>query len=86
MKRKNVYLTKQQIERLNQLADATDITVSRHIRKAIDEYLGISAPIIDPRYTPGYKAKVHYVPRNVFLGPDAGLSLSTASKPLPPKA
>lgn len=41
MKRINVYLTEQQIERLKRLADTTDVTVSRHIRKAIEEYLSL---------------------------------------------
>lgn len=46
MKRISVYLAEQQIDRLNQLADDTDVTVSRHIRKAIDEYLSVRTPII----------------------------------------
>lgn len=39
MKRTNVHLSKQQLERLNALSDDTGLTVAEHIRRAIDEYL-----------------------------------------------
>lgn len=39
MKRKNVHLSERQLERLTKLAKNTDIKMSEHIRRAIDEYL-----------------------------------------------
>jgi predicted DNA-binding protein len=44
MKRRNFYLTKQQIEALRALAEQTGLKVSEHIRRAIDSYLDRVAP------------------------------------------
>jgi predicted DNA-binding protein len=39
MKRKNFFLTENQIEKLKELADRTGLKASEHIRRAIDSYL-----------------------------------------------
>ena len=39
MKRVNFYLTEFQLDELRYLSEWTDLTVSEHIRRAIDEYL-----------------------------------------------
>ena len=39
MKRVNFYLARLQLEELRNLSEWTDLSVSEHIRRAIDEYL-----------------------------------------------
>ena len=39
MKRYNVYLSAKQLQALEALANATDIKIAEHIRRAIDTYL-----------------------------------------------
>ena len=39
MKRVNYYLTEKQLEKLQKLSKDTDLSVSEHIRRAIDLYL-----------------------------------------------
>jgi predicted DNA-binding protein len=39
MKRTNIFLPEQLIERLKALAEKTGLSVAEHIRRAIDEYL-----------------------------------------------
>jgi predicted DNA-binding protein len=39
MKRTNIFLPEQLLERLRALADKTGLSVAEHIRRAIDEYL-----------------------------------------------
>ncbi|WP_082786998.1 ribbon-helix-helix domain-containing protein [Ferrovum sp. PN-J185] len=39
MKRSNIFLPLQFLDRLRALADKTGITMSEHIRRAVEEYL-----------------------------------------------
>lgn len=39
MKRVNFYLTEQQIAKLKELFKSTGLSISEHIRRAIDEYV-----------------------------------------------